>query len=150
MSEKRIIVTLDDIQRRHLLIHNDLLRDWHRQLVSLASALLVVLVTFQGSYVPEDPKYPYLLIVCWASLAISVCAGILVIYGEAQSRMDAHNHLGKLRATRGDDATIQLINAGMELYNERRIFFYGRNLFVGTFLLALMSFTLFSIQNLEA
>ena len=147
MSDQRKIVTLDDIERRHNLKYVERIQAWHRQLMVLASGGLTLLVSLQGSYVPSNPKALWLLQGCWLSLAICVASGVLVIFGEAQGYRDAQLRLAKHRKDHGDEATTRWIIATGGHYPERRIFYHGRQIFVGAFVLALVLLCWFAVIN---
>lgn len=144
----RKLVTLDDIERRHLLQYQEKRYEWHRQLVTLSSGGLTLLVSLQSSYVPELPSGLFLLQMCWSLLAISICSGILLLFGSAQSRLDAVNNLRGLRRHNGDEKAAQIVHKANGVhFQERYIFRLSEHLAVGCFLGALVSLAWFAILN---
>lgn len=147
MDDGRKVVTLDDIERRHNLNYIERIQVWHRQLMLLASSGLTLLVSLQGSYVPKNPIGLWLLQVCWLGLGICIAAGVLVMFGEAQGHRDAQIRLAQHRHAHGDEATKHWILATGGSSPERGIFYHGRQLFLGSFLLALVALCGFAVLN---
>lgn len=147
-DHERKLVTLDDIERRHLFEYQEKRYEWHRQLVTLSSGGLTLLVSLQSSYVPELPSGLFLLQMCWSLLAISICSGILLLFGSAQSRLDAVNNLRGLRKDHGEKKAVQLVRKtnGTHL-RERFVFRLAEHLAVGCFLGALVSLSWFAVLN---
>lgn len=147
MNDDRKMVTLDDIQRRHNLNYIERIQSFHRQLVALASGGLTLLVSLSKNYIPSNPDCLVLIQGCWIALAVSVVCGLLVLFGEAQSYRDAERHIARQRNEFGDTATTRNIASGASGFHERRIFYYGRQVFIGSFLLAIVLLTWFAVLN---
>jgi len=111
MAEPRQELTLDDIQRRHVAEHRKPYYDWLRQIVTLCSGALTLLVALQNNYVPQHPSGLWLLQFCWLSLACSILSGMVALYGESGIHVDAHNRIGRMRRTFGDAQTVAHIQA---------------------------------------
>jgi hypothetical protein len=147
-DHERKLVTLDDIERRHLFQYQEKRYEWHRQLVTLSSGGLTLLVSLQSSYVPELPSGLVLLQMCWSLLAISICSGILLLFGSAQSRLDAVNNLRGLHNNHGEKKAVQLVcETNGAYFRERTVFRLAEHLTVGCFLGALVSLAWFAILN---
>lgn len=55
-----------------------------RNVVSLAALTLSLTVSFQKDLAAQPPVYPWLLQVCWGSLAFAVIAGVVAQYEEVR------------------------------------------------------------------
>jgi hypothetical protein len=144
----RNIVTLDDLERRHFIEYGDRIQEWHKQLVTLSTGGLTLLVSFQKNYVPEEAECLYLIKICWASLAICICFGLLVFFGHAQTRLDATNDLRRKRRNWGEATTVQFLKkTGGVNFVERSIFSMARVFLPLSFLVALVCLVWFAVLN---
>jgi len=108
MNNDRKIVTLDDIERRHSLDSRRPYFDWIRQVVSLSTAALTALIALQGNYLPSNPQLPFLLVICWLALLLTIFLGIFALRAEYQTSLDAINELRISRAEIGDQKNSNL------------------------------------------
>ena len=111
MSNERKMVTLDDIERRHLADHRKPYYDWLRHLVTLCIGTLTALVALQGHYVPLHPKLLWALAVCWASLTASIFLGILALRAEYLLPLEAVKKIGSSGKCVGKVNTWHFCNA---------------------------------------
>lgn len=102
MNDSRTLVTLDDIERRHVDNHTDPYWQWIRLVVSLATGALTVLVSLQGHYVPKAPLMAWLLVGAWAALALSIAAGLMALTWSYRGPLMAADKLRQVRMTHGD------------------------------------------------
>ena len=148
---ERKTVTIEDIERRHYIAYSENLAAWHKHVTTLSSGGLTLLVSFQNNYIPQNPTAIVLVKICWVSLALCICCGLLVFYGQAQSRLDAANNLRAIRYKQGEEAAVDLVTRSNGLhFVERHIFRVARNLLPVTFLVALVSIVWFSVLNIGA
>jgi hypothetical protein len=142
-------VTIEDIERRHFIAYTENLSAWYKHVTTLASGGLTLLVSFQNNYIPTEPNSIYLVKLCWVSLALCICAGLLVHFGQAQSRLDAANNLRSIRINEGEEVAVKLVSETNGVhFIERHVFRLGRNLLPITFLSALVSIVWFAVLNL--
>jgi hypothetical protein len=148
MTAERKYVTIEEIERRHFATYTENLAVWYKHVTTLASGGLTILVSFQGNYVPENPQGLVLIKICWISLAICICVGLLVHFGQAQSRLDAANNLREIRSTKGEEAAVELVkNSNGMHFVERPIYRVSRNLLPATLLVSLVSLVWFAVIN---
>jgi hypothetical protein len=148
MSNDRKIVTLDDIERRHLADHRKPYYDWLRHLVTLCIGTLTALVALQGHYVPLHPKLLWALALCWAALTATIFFGILALRAEYLLPLVAVQKIQISRATVGDDATAQLISRGGLQISPSWHHRWAVRLMLTLFFLALLSLCTFAISNI--
>lgn len=147
--EPRKEVTLDDIERRLVLEYGEKRYNWHRQLVTLSSGGLTLLVSFQSNYVPEHPDFIIFLKLCWGALAISILSGVLALVGAAQTPLDLAVSLRRRRESYGDGETVRFLNETNGIPQRERIpYQVAERLLVGSFVLALLSLSVFAILNI--
>lgn len=121
--------------------------EWVRHVVTLCSGGLTLLVSLQNTYVPQHPRSAWLLMVCWASLALATLCGVVALYSRAQATADAGNEEISLRREVGD------LEAYRRLVSQpgHRVRWYfplaSKGLFV-LFVASLVSLTLFACLNL--
>ena len=149
MTSDRKIVTLDDIERRHILNHRKPYFDWIRQIVSLSTASLTALIALQGSYLPSHPQLPFLLAICWLALLLTIPLGIFALRSEYQTPLDALKQIKKSRAEIGDQETTILISNGtlsgaVPPWHHR----WSVRLMVTLFIISLSSLCAFAIVNI--
>lgn len=141
-------VALDSIERSHLAAYGEHVHVWYRQLLSLSSAGLTLLVALQGTYVPATPIHVWALQICWASLALCILFSLLLLWGQAQTRLDGANILRTKRAQTSDQAAVEMLRATGGIYFvERSIFSVARHLQAASFLVAICTLTWFAIAN---
>ncbi|TAM47275.1 MAG: hypothetical protein EPN55_02990 [Gammaproteobacteria bacterium] len=139
---------LDSVERSHLAAYGEHVHAWHRQLLSLSSAGLTLLVALQQTYIPENPRDTWALQLCWVSLALCVLFSLLLLWGRAQSRLDGANILRKKRMESSDQAAIEMLHVtGGVYFKERTIFSVARYFQTATFLIGLCLLTWFAIVN---
>jgi len=141
------IITLDDLEKRHIESHHQPYYDWIRHVVSLSVAALTALISLQGSYLPSSPKLPELLASCWVGLLATILLGILALRNQYNMPLAAARHLRKNREEYGDDYTVGLVKKRQY----HRPPFYHRwavRLMVLFFVFSLCSLCSFAILNL--
>lgn len=144
---ERRTVTLDDIDRRLTQEHREPYYQWIKHLVNLSSGALTLLVSLQNTYLPKHPQGIFLLKGCWISLAIAILFGLLTLYGESQSCLDAANDLRRKRRTLGDERAALLLSQE-DGYMPRRIFRLSYSATVLGFASATVLLVLFAVWNL--
>lgn len=127
--------------------HREPFNNWLRQLVTLSSGALTLLVGLQGQYVPQHPKGLILLRASWGLLAVAVLAGIVALRGEWQTLLDATFELGRLRQTRGDVAAIASLSTDSS-YRPRKTFLVATQVTFWAFAFAVLLLAVFAIWNL--
>lgn len=148
--EPRKVVSLDDIERRLVLEYSEKRYNWHRHLVTLSSGGLTLLVSFQSNYVPEYPNFIIFLTLCWGALAISILSGVLVLIGAAQTPLDVAISLSRHRENHGDSETVRFLNKTNGISQRERILYKAAEvMLVGSFVVALVSLSAFSILNIN-
>ncbi len=141
---------LDSLERSHLVAYGTNVHEWHKTLLSLASATLTILVALQKSYVPQEPNSIWLLQACWVSLALCVVASLLLVWGKAQTRLDGANILRSKRSTDGDQAALEILQKTNGIYFvERYIFSIARQLQAFSFLVGFLSLSWFAVLNVS-
>jgi len=60
---------------------NRLYYDWVRQMLTLTTGALMLLVALQGSFVPKNPRFLWLLESSWVGLALSITAAAIILHG---------------------------------------------------------------------
>jgi hypothetical protein len=144
---ERKVVTLDDVERRLVTQHREPFNNWLRQLVTLSSGALTLLVGLQGQYVPQHAKGLVLLRLSWGFLAVAVLAGIVALRGEWQTPLDATSRLRELRGVHGDAAATASLLAD-DSYRPRRVFVLATEATFWAFVLAVVSLAAFAMWNL--
>ena len=144
---ERETVTFEDIERRLMTMHREAYYKWIRHVVSLASGALTILVALQNNYMPDNPQGLPLLILCWVGLFLSIALGVVALFGEAQTPLDAAKNIRKRRATHGDNQVAQQMekNSGT---NVRKSFLFAQKALPWCFVASLCCLCLFSIMNL--
>jgi hypothetical protein len=140
-------VTLDDIERRLVEQHIVPFHNWLRQLVSLSSGTLTLLVGLQNHYIPQHPTSLWLLRVCWGCLAIAVLSGLVALRGEWQNPLDAFSALRRKRANHGDAAAAADIEQNSS-HAPRFIFRAAVQITFWCFILSVLTLAAFAILNL--
>jgi hypothetical protein len=110
---ERKIVTLDDIERRHMAEHIGPYYEWIRHVVTLATGSLTVLVSLQGHYVPKLPVYPLLLVSAWASLAAAILFGLWALTNSYRTRIRMAQDIRDRRQKYGDAVTARQVSHGI-------------------------------------
>jgi len=145
-ESERKVVTLDDIERRHLSSHHEPYWQWIRLVVSLATGALTVLVSLQGHYVPKSPVLPWLLVVAWAALVLSVASGLLALTWAHHGPLRAASNLQKIRSQHGDRYASAWTKRGGE--NPPWFHRWSVRAMTASFLIAMCALCWFSAANL--
>lgn len=143
----RKIVTLDDLERRHLQGHNDPYWQWIRLVVTLSTGSLTALVSLQGHYVPKHPVLAWVLVLAWAAHALAIASGLLALRWSYRGPLHAAYSLRRLRQTQGDEAAKRWVTRG----RQTRVPAWHRwsvQVMTASFLLALVALCWFSAANL--
>lgn len=147
MNTDRVVVTLDDIVRRHVSDHRKPYYDWLRHLVTLCVATLTALVALQGHYVPRDAHNLFALALCWVALTGAIFLGVLALRQEYLAPLRLHKNT-KSRETYGDSATeIMVANRLLQVvppWHHR----FAVTLMLMMLFLALLCLCVFAISNL--
>lgn len=148
MNTDRVVVTLDDIVRRHVSDHRKPYYDWLRHLVTLCVATLTALVALQGHYVPRDAHNLFALALCWVALTGAIFLGVLALRQEYLAPLEAAQKIQKSRETYGDSATeIMVANRLLQVvppWHHR----FAVTLMLMMLFLALLCLCVFAISNL--
>lgn len=136
---ERKTVTLDDLERRHMANHLEPYWGWVRLVLSLATGALTLLVSLQGHYVPKQPVHPWLLVLAWVLLVLSVVAGLWALRWSHMGPLVAARNLRRLRRKAGDAGTVAVLERGgggaMPPANHRWSIWLMSTSFVGALLL---------------
>ncbi len=146
-SSDRKLVTLDDIERRHVANHIEPYFNWLRHVVTLAAGALTALVALQGHYVPRSPQLSVALAVCWVALAATIASGLFALRAEHLSPLAAAHRLRTMRAAIGDNATVRYLsqNNGVPQPWHHK---WAVRIMLSCFLVALSSLCAFAVANL--
>jgi hypothetical protein len=146
-STDRKIVTLDDIERRHVASHIEPYFNWIRHVVTLAAGALTVLVALQGHYVPRSPQLLVALAVCWVALVATIALGLWALRAQYISPLAAAGRLRTMRAALGDNETARRVSQGNgtpQPWHHK----WAVRLMLVFFLVALSSLCVFAVANL--
>lgn len=148
MSESiKKIVSLDDIERRHIASHIDPYWQWIRLVVSLATGALTVLVSLQGHYVPKSPQLPWLLVLVWAALALSIATGLLALTWAHRGPLIAAYQLRRIRQQHGDVYAAAWVKRGLGR-SPSALHRWSVRVMTASFLVGLFALCWFSAVNL--
>ena len=118
--------------------------------MALSSGGLTLLVSFQRNYVPEYPDFIIFLILCWGALAISILSGVLALVGAAQTPLDLAVSLRQRRESYGNIETVRFLNETNGVSQRERIpYQVAERLLVGSFVVALVSISVFAMLNVR-
>ena len=144
---ERKFITFEDVERRLIEIHRNAYYSWIRQVVTLSAGALTILVVLQNNYVPANPQALLLLKACWVGLALSILAGVVALFGEAQTPLDAVNEIRTDRRSLGDQATAaKLIKNSGTMPRKRYIF--AQKILYYTFATSLLLLCAFAVLNI--
>lgn len=143
----RKYVTFEDIERRAIGAHIKPYYDWLRHVVTLALAALTTLVALQGHYVPSNPKFPVLLAIGWASLALTIALGLWALRSEYTTPLRSIQRMRRLRKEHGDAHAANVISQNSGTLPEASHKWAVRGMVV-SFLIALVVICAFAIANL--
>jgi hypothetical protein len=129
-----------------LSLHREPFNDWLRQLVTLSSGALTLLVGLQSHYIPQHPTALWLLRLCWGSLAIAVLAGVVALRGEWQTPLDAYSALRRMRAIHGDAAAAADLMADSG-HSPRPVFDLAVRACFWCFVFSVLTLAVFAILN---
>ena len=144
---ERKSVTFEDIERRLLDMHNKAYYAWIRQVVTLSAGSLTVLVALKNNYVPANPQALLLLKACWAGLALSILLGVVALFGEAQTPLDAINNIRKDRKALGDEATARKLSGNAGTMPKKR-YIYAQKALYYSFVVSVILLCAFAIANM--
>ena len=144
---ERETVTLEGIERRLITVHREAYYAWIRHVVTLASGTLTILVSLQNNYVPDNPRGLPLLILCWAGLFLSIALGLVALFGEAQTPLDAAKNLQKRRHLYGDGVIAKQLEKNSKAAPKKN-FLYAQKALPWAFVGSLCCLCLFAIMNL--
>ncbi|MDO8374966.1 MAG: hypothetical protein Q7K57_57540 [Burkholderiaceae bacterium] len=145
---ERKIVTLDDIQRRHVDNHREPYYAWIRQVVSLATGALTLLLGLQGHYVPLKPQIPFVLAVAWVALALTVIFGLIALRWSYQGPMSLAGNLMRARRDLGDEQVVEWVKNGRLSGVVPATHRWSVRLMTASFVIALIAMCAFSVVNL--
>jgi hypothetical protein len=91
-------IGFEDVERQLLESHLSSYYSWIKHVVTLSSGSLTLLVALQNSYIPPNVKNLFLLKISFIFLALTILTGIIALYGEAQTPLDAIYNIRKLRS----------------------------------------------------
>lgn len=147
MDDSRKLVTLDDIERRHVQNHSEPYWQWIRLVVSLATGALTVLMSLQGHYVPKAALWPWLLVLAWGALALAIASGLAALMWAHRGPLMAAYQLRQMRQRHGDvTATAWLL--GRHSTSVPASHKWSVRVMTASFLCALLALCVFSAVNL--
>lgn len=85
---------------------------WIRLVLSLATGALTLLVSLQGHYVPKQPLHPWLLVLGWALLVVSIVSGLWALRWSHLGPLVAARNLRRLRRKAGDTGAAAILMRG--------------------------------------
>ncbi len=144
---ERKTVTFEDIERRLITMHREAYYNWIKHVVTLASGALTILVSLQSNYIPDNPKGLPLLILCWVGLVLSISLGVVALFGEAQTPLDAAKNIRKNRQQYGDAHVANAMEKNSAT-NPRKNFLYAQKVLPWLFVASLCSLCIFAVINL--
>ncbi len=140
-------VTLEYVERRLIAEHREPFHNWLRQIITLASGALTLLVGLQSHYIPQHPKGLWLLRLCWGCLAGSVLSGVFSLRSEWQTPLSGAMKLRSIRTTLGEDAAMDYVLANPSIVPDRKFAIATRATFY-LFCIAVVSVAIFAVWNL--
>jgi len=140
-------VTFEDIERRLLEMHTKAYYAWIRQVVTLSAGSLTALVALKNNYVSANPQALLLLKACWAGLALSILLGVVALFGEAQTPLDAVNNIRKDRKELGDEATARKLTKNSGTMPKKRYIYAQKTLYY-SFAASVLLLCAFAIVNM--
>lgn len=143
-------ITLDDLERRHMANHLEPYWGWIRLVLSLSTGALTVLVSLQGHYVPMKPVHPWLLVLAWLLLVVSIAAGLWALRWAHLGPLAAARNLRRLRRRAGDVGVIAILERGGGGANAPAIHRWSVWLMSASFVGALVLLCAFAARNLLA
>jgi hypothetical protein len=146
-SSETKFVTLDEIEQRLSEEHRKPYYEWTARIVTLASGALTLLVGLQNTYVAANPNNIWLLKSCWIGLMISILLGLMALYGESQTFLDAKNEIRRMRHDLGDDKASQEIARTRGKFPEKAMYRYARNCMSLSFALSFVALACFAVIN---
>ena len=148
MTDQRTEATVEDVILRLTHSHLEPYYNWLRQILGLSSGALTLLVSLQGTYIPAHPLGLPLLQLCWGSLAASVVASLLALYGGSAIPLGAANHLRRLVASKGREfATKYMREKGSAM--PPRIYTWSKATATLCFAIAVVLMASFAMINLS-
>jgi hypothetical protein len=145
--ERQMHLQLNAIEKQLLDEHHNYYYQWMKHLVTLSSGGLTILVSMRNSYIPDSPTALWLLSGCWLLLCLSLLSGLMALYGQAASPLDAALRLKTSRKNEGDLKTLaQAMYGGFVIFPHKiyRYAYFGATLFFG---IALVSLLCFAVMN---
>ena len=83
----------------------------------------------KNNYVSANPQALLLLKACWAGLALSILLGVVALFGEAQTPLDAVNNIRKDRKELGDEATARKLTKNSGTMPKKRYIYAQKTLY---------------------
>lgn len=108
---------------------------------------MTLLVALQNSYITSNVQLLFLLKLSLALLALTILAGIISLYGEAQTPLDAINNLRENRVKHGDEKVTKMLNNNI-LTSPKRIYLFAQQALLVLFGLAFLLLCTFALVNL--
>ncbi len=142
---ERKTVTIDDVIRRLSVEGNEKWYEWVRQMLTLSSSGLVLLVSLHENYVPDDPTFLWLLRTSWGALALTISFAAIILFGEHDAHFRAANRLLYTLHTQGQLAAAELVH---RCERPRRIYVVARHLLPISLATSMISLTIFALLNL--
>ena len=150
LNEAYIHTELVKLQQVLLESHSSTYYQWIKNLITLASSVLVALISFRSTYIPQDPKAIWLLQYCWIFLSGSAILGQLALYGQSQAPYEVACRIGdvlKKSKTEKENAWAVAVVQGVTSA-PNRLFHFASQAALVLFALALVLLVLFGAQNM--
>lgn len=141
---ERKIVTPEDVIRRLCIEGNQKWYDWVRQMLTLSSSGLVLLVSLQANYLPKQPIAIWLIQTSWGSLAATIASAAIILFGEHASHFESAREMQRALNTQGFPAAAQLAQG---TYQPKRIYVIATRALPCFLTIAMLSLTIFALLN---
>lgn len=150
LNEAQIHMMLVQMQHKLLEDHSSTYYQWIKNLITLASSVLVALISFRNAYIPQNPTAIWLLQCCWSFLFGTAVLGQLALYGQTHAPFEAALRLEDvLKKSKKEKenafavAAVQGVTAAPS-----RLFHFASQIAVVLFVLALFVLVLFAAINM--
>lgn len=122
--------------------------DWIRNVITLSVAALTSLVALQQSYIPKEPKFIWMLALCWIALLCTILSGIYALRSEFMSYLDSIDTLNRMRRNKGEAmAALEIQRSGLTA-KPNRWHRLAVKIMQWSFVLALCALSMFAVLNL--
>lgn len=150
LNEAYIHMMIVQMQQKLLEEHSSTYYQWIKNLITLASSVLVVLISFRNTYIPLNPTAFWLLQCCWSFLFGTIVLGQLALYGQIQAPFEValrlEDVLKKSKKEKENTWAVAAVQGVTATPN--RLFHLASQISAVLFVLALFLLVLFAAINM--